>query len=200
MPAATADVLNPAMVIVFKRRAHRPASYLVPFFIAGRFPRTFAHIIAEFGGLHETRMAVTRTSLPLLFGCVCLCPGRKNHVGRRHHRIPAREQWASHFALPRSIEADNHGQRYISRGLTARRLRRDGNGSPARAFAVQRVEKSSECSEGTPGPRITSERDYMVRSHQLLRNFSGLGRQPRMGSGSGSRPHGEFFCCPERPR
>src|SRR5213593_3076261 len=160
-------------------------------FIAGRSPHTFALIISEFGGLHEThsfrcRSAATVNSSVVPVGWVRLCTGRKNHVGGRHHRIPAPDEWASDFALPGFIQAHNHRQHNLSRRVAARKLWRNRNGSPARAFALQGIEKSPERSERTSGSRVTSEWDDVVRSHQLFRNVSSIGRQPRVGSGSGS--------------
>ena len=114
-----------------------------------------------------------------------------HHLRRRHHRVPARQRPAG-AALPRSVEADDHGERHLQGRLAARELRRDRHGAPARAPGVQGIAAASQHSAGADRARLAAERLHVVRSHELLRDVRGDRGEPALGARSRSRPDGEL--------
>ena len=104
-------------------------------------------------------------------------------------------------AVPRRVEADDHGQRHVPRRRRARELRRDRDGAPARAPRVQGHAHvaATSCRSWAAAACASTARTGWDRTN-YFETFTASQRQPRLGAVDGSRPDGEFVHPQERPR
>ena len=100
-------------------------------------------------------------------------------VGRRHLRIRPGQRPA-HPDPARCVEADDDREPHDPGRLAHGELRRDRDGAPARAPAVQGHAEPSRSEEGDERPRTGVERNHVGRSHQLLREHGREPGQPRL--------------------
>ncbi len=123
----------------------------------------------------------------------------QGHVGRRHYRVPPRQR-PHRAALPGPDQAHDHGQRHVQGGLAQRELRRDRNGAPPRAHALQGHAQPQEHPPGADRARREAQRIHLVRPDQLLRDVSVERGEPQVGARSRGRPDGELVRRQEGPR
>ena len=137
-----------------------------------------------------------RFRAPLIFALALLArsarrraTGRdQSHGGRRDHGISAAERLAR-APLSGSIQADGHRQRDIHGGLSARGVRRDRDGAPARAPAVQGHRDAEQHSGRDGQARRPVERIDVARSHELLRDDDVEPGESDVGTRARSGPH-----------
>ncbi len=127
-----------------------------------------------------------------------VAPRRHAGVERRGNlRVHPRER-AQGAAVSRRNQADDDGERHVSRRLAPGKLRRDRNGASARASDVQGHAVDPQHLPGARPARDAHERLDVLRPHQLLRDVYRLGRESRLGARDGSGPDGQFVHRAER--
>ena len=117
---------------------------------------------------------------------------RARNDGRRHHGIPPAERPAG-AVIPGPGQRRHIRQPHLPGRLAPRELRRDRHGAFAGAPALQGHAQASQHLEGVQRPRGAGKRDDALRPDQLLRRLLRNRREPGMGAGTGSGPHGQLL-------